>query len=127
MIQVLIADADPAARKSLCLLLRRKLCMDDIYEAADVESLIRALANSSPGLLLLDPKLYGFPPLETCHLIQKAFPDLKIVLLGLDANDEEIARRAGAEFIHKGASPETIISKLTSLLYKDSLKFTNSV
>ena len=126
MIQVLIADADPAARKSLCLLLRRKLCMDDIYEAADVESLIRALANSSPGLLLLDPKLYGFPPLETCHLIQKAFPDLKIVLLGLDANDEEIARRVGADFIHKGAAPDVIIAKLISLHYRALLCHSNS-
>lgn len=127
MIHILIADADPATRKSLSLLLRRKLCMNDIYEAADVGSLIRALENTPPGLLLLDPKLYGSPPLETCRLIQKALPDLKIVLLGLDANDEEIARRAGAEFIHKGASPETIISKLISLLYKDSLKVTSSV
>ena len=126
MIDILIADADPAARKSLSLLLRRKLCINDICEAADVGSLIRALANSSPGLLLLDRKLSGSPPLETCHLLQKALPDLKIVLLGLDADDEEIAKRAGISFIHKGAAPETTISTLMLLLYKDSLNLTNS-
>ena len=123
---VLIADADPAARRSLTLLLRRKLSMEEIEEAADVGSLIRALANSSPGLLLLDPKLYGFPPLETCRLLQKAFPDLKIVLLGLDTADEEIARRVGADFISKGAAPETILSKLVSLLHTDPGKAAHS-
>ncbi len=126
MIHILIADADPAARKALSLLLRRKLCMDDIYELGDVESLIRALANTPPELLLLDGKLYGSPPLETCRLLQKAFPHLNIVLLSLDASDEKIARSAGVFFIHKGAAPESIIEKLISLLYRDPLSLTNS-
>ena len=126
MIDILIADADPAARKSLSLLLRRKLCMNDIYEAADVGALIGALVNSPPRLLLLDRKLSGSTPLETCLLLQKALPHLKIVLLSLDTADEAIARSAGVDFIHKGAAPESIISKLTSLLYKDSLDFTYS-
>jgi DNA-binding NarL/FixJ family response regulator len=124
MIHTLIADADTATRKALNLLLRRKMGMDDIYEVGNVESLIRALVNTPLELLLLDGKLYGSPPLETCRLLQKAFPHLKIVLLSLDANDETIARSAGVYFIHKGAAPETIISKLTSLLYQDSLCLT---
>ena len=126
MIQILIADADPAARKALSLLLRRRLCIDEIDDVADVESLIRALADTPPELLLLDWKLYGSPPLETCSLLQKAFPQLKIALLGLDAGDEVIARSAGVDFIHKGAAPEAIIAKLTSLLYRDSLCLQNS-
>jgi two-component system nitrate/nitrite response regulator NarL len=124
MIHILIADVDPAARKALSLLLRRKLCMDDVYEVGDVESLSRALANTPPELLLLDGKLYGSPPLETCRLLKKAFPPLKIVLLSLDAKDEEIARSAGVDFIHKGSAPDAIILKLTSLLYQDSLCLT---
>jgi len=126
MIHILIADADPAARKALSLLLRRKLCMDDVYEVGDMESLTRALANTMPALLLLDGKLYGSTPLETCRLLQKAFPQLKIVLLSLDADDEKIAKSAGLDFIHKGAAPDTTILRLTSLLYQDSLCLTNS-
>jgi DNA-binding NarL/FixJ family response regulator len=126
MIDILIADADPAARKSLSLLLRRKLCMEDIYEVADLESLIHILANTPPEILLLDGKLCSIPPFEICRLIQRALPHLNIVLLSLDANDEQIAKDVGVDFIHKGAAPETIISKLISLLYKDSLNFTNS-
>lgn len=126
MIDVLIADADPAARKALSLLFRRKLCLQGVYEAADVESLIRTLANNTPELLLLDSKLYGSPPFETCRLLQKAFPHLKIVLLSSNANDAEIARSAGVHFIHKGAAPDVIMGKLTSLVYQDSLCLSNS-
>ena len=126
MIHILIADADPAARKALGLLLRRKLCLQEIHEVADVESLIHILANTPPEILLLDGKFCGFPLLETCHLLQRALPDLKIVLLSLDASDEEIARRAGAEFIHKGAATDVVIGKLISLLYRGSVCLSNS-
>ena len=126
MIRILIADADPAARRALSLLLRRRLCIEEIYNVADVESLIRALVDTPPEVLLLDWKLYGTPQLETCRLLQKAFPHLKIVLLSLDAGDEVIARSAGVDFIHKGAAPEPIIAKLTSILYQDSLYLSNT-
>ena len=81
----------------------------------DVESLIRVLVDTSPTWLFLDWKLYGSPPLETCQLVQKAFPQLKIVLLSLDANDEVMAKKAGIDFIQKGAAPDSIIAKLNSL------------
>ena len=123
---ILIADADPAARKALRLLLRQKMGMNHIHEAADVESLIRTLDNQPPELLFLDWKLYGSPPLETCRLLQKAFPHLRIILLSLDATDEEIAGRVGADFIHKGAAPNVIIAKLISLFHRESLCHSNS-
>ena len=121
MIDILIADADPATRKALSLLLRRKLCLQGVYEVADVESLIRTLANNTPELLLLDSKLYGLPLIEACRLLQKEFPQLRIVLLSLDANDEEIAKCTGVDFVYKGAAPDAMIAKLTSLLYRNVL------
>jgi DNA-binding NarL/FixJ family response regulator len=120
MIHILIADPDTATRKALMLLLRRKLGTDCILEVADVESLIRALAHMPPDLLLLDWRLYGSPATETCRLLRKAYPRLKIVLLSVDANDEAAAREAGADFIHKGASPDELIATLTGLLRKES-------
>jgi two-component system, NarL family, nitrate/nitrite response regulator NarL len=121
MIRILVADADPAARRALSLLLRRKMGINDLFEVGDVEALIRALVDTPPEVLLLDWKLYGTPPLETCRLLQKAFPHLKIVLLSLDAGDELIARSTGVDFMHKAAAPEPILAKLTSILYQDSL------
>lgn len=119
MIRILIADPDPATRKALKLLLKRKLGTNGISEVGDVETLIRKLAGESPDLLLLDWRLYGSPAPDTCRLLQKAYPHLKIVLLSVNADDESAAREAGAHFIHKGASPDELVATLTPLLRKD--------
>lgn len=121
MIRIIIADPDSATRKALTLLLQHKMGTDGIVEVADVETLIRALADASPDLLLLDWRLYGSPAPDTCRLLQKAYPQLKIVLLSVDANDEAAAKEAGANFVYKGAPPDELISTLTPLLRKDNM------
>ena len=120
MIRILIVDPDSAARKALTLLLRRKLGTDGIVEVGDVESLIRTLADTPPDLLLLDWRLYGSPAPETCRLLQRAYPQLKIVLLSVDAGDAAAARRTGADFVHKGASPDELITTLLPLLREEN-------
>ena len=119
MIRILIADPDSATRKALILLLRRKLGTSNIIEVQDVETLIRVLADTPPDLLLLDWRLYGSPAPDTCRLLQKAYPHLKIILLSVDANDEAAAKEAGAGFVYKGASPDELIATLTPLLRKE--------
>ena len=119
MIRILIADPDSATRKALILLLEHKLGSNCTTEVKDVETLIRALANAPPDLLLLDWRLYGSPAPETCRLLRKAYPQLKIVLLSVDADDAAAAREAGADFVHKGASPDELIATLTQLLRKE--------
>jgi len=121
MIGIIIADPDSATRKAITLLLKRKLGTEGIIEIGDVETLIRKLADTPPDLLLLDWRLYGSPAPETCRLLQKAYPHLKIVLLSVDANDEVAAKEAGAAFIYKGASPDELIATLTPLLQKDNV------
>lgn len=120
MIRTIIADPDTATRKALTLLLRRKLGEDKILEVDSVETLIRALADTSPDLLLLDWRLYGSPAPETCRLLQRAYPHLKIILLSVDAQDASAAREAGAEFVYKGASPDELIATLMPLLRKEN-------
>ncbi len=117
MIRVVIADPDPATRKALTLLLQRKMDRNSIVEVGDVETLIRTLAGESPDLLLLDWRLYGSPAPDTCRLLQKAYPNLKIILLSVNAEDKAAAREAGAEFIHKGASPDEVIGTLMTFLH----------
>jgi len=120
MIRILIADPDSATRKAITLLLQRKLGMTGVVEARDVETLIRALADTPPDLLMLDWRLYGSPAPDTCRLLQKAYPHLKILLLSVDASDEAAAKEAGALFIHKGAAPDELIATLMPLLRKES-------
>jgi DNA-binding NarL/FixJ family response regulator len=118
MIRILIADPDSAARKALTLLLRRKLGTNGIIEVQDVETLIHALSDAPPDLLLLDWRLYGSPAPDTCRLLQKAYPRLKIIILSVDACDEAAAKDAGADFVHKGASPDELIAILQPLFDK---------
>lgn len=120
MNHIIIADRDSATRKALTLLLQRKLGTHHIVEAESVETLIRTLADTSPDLLLLDWKLYGSPAPETCRLLQRAYPELKIVLLSINVEDAAAAKEAGAAFIHKGASPDELITTLTPLLRKEN-------
>ena len=120
MNRIIIADPDSATRKALTLLLRRKLGTNEILEVDGVEALIRLLADTPPELLLLDWKLYGSPAPETCRLLQRAYPQLKIILLSVDANDATAAKEAGAAFVYKGASPDELIATLIPLLRKES-------
>jgi DNA-binding response OmpR family regulator len=120
MIRILIADPDSATRKALTLLLRSKMGNHGIIDVGDVETLIRTLAGNSPDLLLLDWRLYGSPAPDTCRLLQKAYPRLKIILLSVNVDDEGAAKEVGADFIYKGAPPNELIAVLTRLLPKDS-------
>jgi DNA-binding NarL/FixJ family response regulator len=116
MISVLIADPDGAARRALVLLLKHRFGIEGVREAAEMETLIRALSEHAPDVLLLDWRLYGAPAPETCALLRRAYPAIRICLLSADAGDEAIARKAGVAFIHKGAAPEEHINTLSSLL-----------
>jgi DNA-binding NarL/FixJ family response regulator len=116
MIRILIADPDSATRKALSALLQRKLAANTIIEVENIETLIRQLADIPPDLLLLDWRLHGSPAPETCKLIQKAYPLLKILLLSVDADNANEAKQAGAIFIHKGASPDELIAILEPIL-----------
>ncbi len=116
MTRILIADPDITSRKALTLLLAKKYGISGILEAIDTETLIRCLAENDLDLLLLDWRLYGAPAPQTCHLILKAYPNLKIVLLSVDTGDYQTALNAGAAFIHKGASPDQVLSVLEALV-----------
>lgn len=126
MIRLIIADPDSATRKAIILLLRHKLELDHIVEAEDVATLIRSLADGTPDLLLLDWRLYGSPAPETCRLLQKAYPQLKIVLLSVDAEDEAAAKQAGADFIHKGTPPDELIKMLKSFITRHAERLKTS-
>ncbi len=115
MARILIADPDGSFRKALILLLTHKLGIEGVEEAADIGQLIQVLVDKPPEVLLLSWSLYGAPGLETCQLLRKSYPTMKIMLLSVNPEDEAAAKSAGAQFIHKGSSAEATLSALKSL------------
>jgi len=111
MIRIIIAESDSTKRRALALLLQQKMA-SHIIEVQDVETLIRALVETPPDLLLLDWNLYGSPAPELHRLLQKAYPNLKVVLLNVDANDQFTATGAGADFVSKDTPLEDLIAAL---------------
>jgi DNA-binding NarL/FixJ family response regulator len=116
MKRILIADPDPAFRKALALLLTRRLGIQTIDEAADTGNLIQKLADTRPDLLLLSWSIHGVPGPETCILLRNTYPDLQVILLGLNPEDAGAAHAAGAGFLCKSAPPEQALVVLKSFL-----------
>jgi two-component system nitrate/nitrite response regulator NarL len=116
MIRILIADPDSATRKALTSLLQRKLASSTLIEVENIETLICELAGTPPDLLIMDWRLHGAPAPETCRLVRKAYPHLKVILLSVDASDATASRDAGAVFVHKGGPPDELIAILKPLL-----------
>lgn len=115
MIRVLLADADPATRTGLTLLLNRKLGITDICEAANGSELISQLQDCKPGLLILDWSLPGRPSLETCRELHATYP-MQWVILSVTAEDATFAQALEAVFIHKSTPAEQVLEQLRSLL-----------
>ncbi len=118
MRKILIADTDPAFRKALTLLIARRLDLNkyDVVEAADTGTLVQKLADERPELLILSWSIHGVPGPSICTLVRNTYPDLRVVLLSPNPEDEVEARTVGAYFICKGGSPEETLQTLNCVL-----------
>jgi DNA-binding NarL/FixJ family response regulator len=116
MAKILIADQDVSFRNALALLISHRLKIQDIDQAGDIDTLICTISTIPPEILLLDWRLIGAPALETCRLLRKAYPELKIVLMSMDPDNIEAAHSVDATFIHKAAKPEDVIATLEKAL-----------
>ncbi len=112
MKRILIADPDPAFRKALATLIMRRLETQSIAEAADTGTMIHILEKEPADVLLLNWSMHGVSGTAVCVLLRNTYPDLKIILLSPNPEDEPAARSAGAGFICKGASPEETLKIL---------------
>jgi two-component system, NarL family, invasion response regulator UvrY len=116
MPKILIADSDPVFRKALALLIIRRLKIIHIDEAADTGTLLQKLAENRPDLLILNWSIHGVAGPAVCVLARNTYPELKVILLSPNPEDETEARSVGAIFMCKGASPEDTLKTLGSVL-----------
>jgi DNA-binding NarL/FixJ family response regulator len=118
--RVIIVDDHPMVRQGVRDYLNRApdiKVVADLEEAADLEA---ALEEHRPDLLLLDLIMDpGFDPLKTVKWLQRAYPDLKIVILS--AHDEarwlKLMMDAGVPgYIHKTERPSVLLEGIRKVM-----------
>ena len=113
MTRVLIAAADCSLCHALKLLLRQRLPMTVVGEAAAAAELDVDLAQLQPDLLLIDWALPEFQDLAKLAVYQAAAPQALIVVLSVVAEEIAAVLTAGADAcLARGVSPEHLIGLL---------------
>jgi DNA-binding NarL/FixJ family response regulator len=113
MTRVLIAAADVALRNALKLILRQRLAMSVVGEAATRAELDARLAQLQPDLLLVDWALPEFHDSTKLVNYQALVPNVHIVALSVGCEEMAGILSAGAHAcLASGASPEHLIGTL---------------
>lgn len=113
MTRVLIAAADPSLRNALKLILRQRLPMAVVGEAATAAELDASLAQLQPDLLLVDWALPEFQDPAKLAVCQAAAPQVRIVALSVGIEEIAGVLASGADAcLARGATPENLIGLL---------------
>ncbi len=113
MTRVLIATADSTLQNALKLLLRQRLPMAVVGEAATAAELGASLPQLQPDLLLIDWALPEFHDAARITVYQAAAPQAHIVALSVGVEEIAEVLAAGAHAcLARGASPEHVIGLL---------------
>lgn len=115
MTRVLIAAADCSLRNALKLLLRQRLPMAVVGEAATAAELDASLPQLLPDLLLIDWALPEFHDAARITVYQAAAPQAHIVALSVGVEEIAEVLAAGADAcLARGAAPEHVIGLLSA-------------
>lgn len=109
MMRILIAGADPRLRSALGLWMRKRLRLDELQDASDMDELRQCATACPPDLLLLDWTLPGLQAEQGLRQVRQAFPSTRVVVLSIENEDREAALAAGAAgFVYKALAPDEV-------------------
>jgi two-component system response regulator DevR len=114
-IRVLIVDDHPMVRRGLRSLLSSYQDIEVVGEAEDGVAALRAAADLSPEVILLDIRLPGPDGVEVAYQLGHQAPEAKIIILTAFDSDEYVlgALRAGAcAYLLKSTSDETVVEAI---------------
>ena len=114
-IRVLIADDHVVVRKGIRALLATEPGIDVVGEAADGAEAVRAAAELSPDVILMDIVMPTVDGIEAVRRIMAAQPGSRILVLTSFATDDQIfpALKAGAlGYLLKDTGPEDLLQAI---------------
>jgi DNA-binding NarL/FixJ family response regulator len=112
-INVLIADDQQRARKSLKALLSTLAWVDRIYEASNGREAVQLVQEIRPDVVLMDMRMPVMDGQEATQTIKSRWPQVRVIILSMYADCADAALAAGADaFVSKGDAPERLLEVL---------------
>ena len=122
-IRVLLAEDHTIVRKGLRSLLDGEAGIEVIGEAEDGREAVEKVGQLLPDVVLMDITMPSLNGLEATRQIKKRFPEVKVVILTMHANEEYIFQilRAGASgYLVKQAAPTELLSAIQAAYQGES-------
>ncbi len=118
-IRLLLVDDHALVRKGLAALLATDSAFQVVGEARDGWEAVKKTAELKPDLVLMDISMPGMGGLEATRRISKSFPSIKVVILTISEEDQDLfdAIKAGASgYLLKKVQPDELSSMLKGVL-----------
>ena len=122
-IRVLLAEDHTIVRSGLRSLLDDEADIQVIGEAEDGRQAVEEVERLLPDVVLMDITMPGLNGLEAARRIKKRFPEVKVLVLTMHANEEYIFQvlRAGASgYLVKQAAPAELVWAIQAIHRGDS-------
>jgi DNA-binding NarL/FixJ family response regulator len=109
-VNVLLADDHTLVRAGIRALVEQLPTVKVVGEAKDGREALRLVKERKPDLILMDIAMPGLNGLEATARLSKEFPDVRVIILSMYANEEYVreAINAGAAgyLVKRGAATE---------------------
>jgi DNA-binding NarL/FixJ family response regulator len=114
-IRLVVADDHALFRRGLVSLLEEMLEFQVVGEASNGQDALPVIESTRPDIVLLDINMPVLDGIQTLVAIRKTHPDLKVLMLTISQNDEDLigAIVSGANgYVLKNTEPETLRSTI---------------
>jgi DNA-binding NarL/FixJ family response regulator len=113
-IKILLADDELLFRKGIAFLLEREKNIEIVFEAADGNEILEYLKKNQnhPEIILMDLKMPNLNGVEATKIIQKDFPEIKIIALtSYDSKSfiNNMIQVGASSYLIKNATPTEMI------------------
>jgi len=116
LIEVLVVDDQPRARKGLKALLATWGKVGCVHEAASGREALTQMEWARPDLVVMDVMMPEMDGLVTTQQIRASWPDTRIVLISMNPDYASEALSAGADaFVAKSESPRALLERLEAI------------
>jgi len=109
----MIVDDHPVVREGLRQLLEIGGDIQVVAEASDGLECLRFIEDNLPDIIFMDIRMPGISGIETTRLVSKKYPNVKVIMLTIYADDQYVkeAILAGAKgYVLKNVTREELIN-----------------